>query len=707
MTNSPTDTWAQLSPRYDRAFPHDCRALWRAHLHHSAQMPSRTWPSTRSTPSDRVFYLPLTARAVTPVKTFHTNWPRTFWTFTTQDYSKISTTGDRSTHRRCPSPKRTSTTSSRRTSMPPSTGTWAFHPGPTSPSTFRVTTRSPMTTVPKNFSANTARRVLPNTSSCQCIPNTRTSTRPTHSSSVGDASKQPMARITWSTQDHGSTPPRNPRGPRPTQCLTWTSWPTDHGPCRPSTRTTTTTSCRTFGSQPYPTKPKSTMKPPSNTFGTTTFAGGDVPLWCASPTKADTSHRMPTSFKHWPIVSGKTGPAKTATTTSFIPSPSPMPKPSANSNKSSQTCPRRKCDSEYSRPSTLFPNMPLPASSNSITPSDRPSSPPSSSGKHPASEPASPALTLSSMNSFTPTRTTRSSSSSGQWSSPPSITTSFVATPSAWKWSYPITGPPMSSPASAPKAITYAQLASPTTDHGPTETTRGTRSFDPNNVWSSRPSASPNPWVRWLPRASYTVTDQTCTTSCTSWNGQRPPPMNFSKTWRCTQPTCSRSTTKPPIASPFSTRRSKPSCDMHSHSTTCTGHTGPKRISKPFTIATNRRAPSFTRSTISPKRDLSMTNALSMTGAPTNMKKASHMSFNQRRSPSWWLSLAADSWSPATPRRPCYQPSAPIPPEPTQSDPRCTRAWSQAENPEYTTICPSTEVQPRWWFLLRSDDFEQ
>ena len=42
----------------------------------------------------------------------------------------------------------------------------------------------------------TARSVLPNTSSCQCIPKTRTSTRPTHSFSVGDASKQPMARIT-------------------------------------------------------------------------------------------------------------------------------------------------------------------------------------------------------------------------------------------------------------------------------------------------------------------------------------------------------------------------------------------------------------------------------------------------------------------------------------------------------------------------------
>ena len=54
----------------------------------------------------------------------------------------------------------------------------------------------------------------------------------------------------------------------------------------------------TFGSQPYPTKPKSTMKPPSNTFGTTTFAGGDVPLWRASPTEATTSHRMPISFKH-------------------------------------------------------------------------------------------------------------------------------------------------------------------------------------------------------------------------------------------------------------------------------------------------------------------------------------------------------------------------------------------------------------------------
>ena len=370
-----------------------------------------------------------------------------------------------------------------------------------------------MTTVPKNSSANTARRDLPNTSSCQCIHNTRTSTRPTHSSSVGDASKQPMARITWSTQDHGSTPPRNPRSPRPTQCPTWTSWPTDHGPSRPSTRTTTPTSCRTFGSQPYPTKPRSTMKPPSNISGTTTFAVGDVPPWCASPTKADTSHQMLTSFKPLPIASGKTEPVKTETTTSFIPSPSPMPKPSANSNNSSQTCPRKKCDSECSKHSTSSPNMPLPAFSNSITPSDRPSSTPSSSGKHPASELASLALTLSSMNSSTPTRTTLSSDSFGPWSSLLSTTTSFVATPSAWKWSYPITGPPMSSPASAAKAITYAQLASPTTDHGRTRITRGTRSFDPNNALSSRPSASPNPWARWLPRASSTVTDQTCTTS--------------------------------------------------------------------------------------------------------------------------------------------------------------------------------------------------
>ena len=96
ITNSPTDTWAQLPPRYDRASPHDWRALWRAHLHHSARRPSRTWPSTRSMLSDRVSYLPLTARAVTPAKTFHTNWPRTFWTSTTQDFSKISTTGDNS-----------------------------------------------------------------------------------------------------------------------------------------------------------------------------------------------------------------------------------------------------------------------------------------------------------------------------------------------------------------------------------------------------------------------------------------------------------------------------------------------------------------------------------------------------------------------------------------------------------------------------------
>ena len=300
ILSSPTDTWAQLPPRHDRAIHHDCRALWRAHLHHLAQMPSRTWPSTRSTSSDRVSYLPPTVMAVTPVKTFHTNWPGTFWTSTTQDYSRTSITGDPSIHRRCPSPKQTLTTSSRSTSTSPSTDTWASHPGPISPSISRATTRSPMTTVPNDSSANTARRDLPNTSSCQCTPNIRTATRPTHTSFVGGASKQPMARITWSTQDHGSTPLRNPRNPRPTQCPTWPLWPTDHGPCRPSTRTTTPTSCRTFGSQPFPTKPRSTMKLHSNTSGTTTFAVGDVPPWCASPTKADTSHQMSTSFRPSP-----------------------------------------------------------------------------------------------------------------------------------------------------------------------------------------------------------------------------------------------------------------------------------------------------------------------------------------------------------------------------------------------------------------------
>ena len=278
-------TLAQPPPRRDQDHLCDPQDPWPALLDHLTQQPLRTWSSTRKTQWDRDYFLPPTKTATTMKKIFHTDLPRTFWTYTTLDFYKTSTTGDPYMHRVCHSHKKTLTSCWRDTSTPPTPPTWAFPPGPTFPNTYRAITTLQLPTAPRSSSASIARNVLQNTSRCRCTLNHYIDLNPTPTSFAGDACKPPMARITWSTQDRGWIPQVNPKPLTPAPSPTWTSSPTAHGLSRASTRTTTRTSCPTFGSQQFPMKPWSTKRPRSNTSGTTTFTDGAVLLWFASQTK--------------------------------------------------------------------------------------------------------------------------------------------------------------------------------------------------------------------------------------------------------------------------------------------------------------------------------------------------------------------------------------------------------------------------------------
>ena len=595
-------TLAQPPPRRDQDHLCDPQDQWPALLDHLTQQPLRTWSSTRKTQWDRDYFLPPTKTATTMKKIFHTDLPRTFWTSTTLDFYKTSTTGDPYMHRVCHSHKKTLTSCWRDTSTPPTPPTWAFPPGPTFPNTYRAITTLQLPTAPRSSSASIARNVLQNTSRCRCTLNHYIDLNPTPTSFAGDACKPPMARITWSTQDRGWIPQVNPKPLTPAPSPTWTSSPTAHGLSRASTRTTTRTSCPTFGSQQFPMKPWSTKRPRSNTSGTTTFTDGAVLLWFASQ-KGTTTHQTSIGSNLSPTAFGKIGQAKMGTTINSTPSPNPTPKPSASLKPSSPNCPRKRCESGSYRPSTSSHSTPLPASSSSTMPNARTSSTPSSNGRPPGSKPAWLASTSSSTTSSTPTRTTLSSSNSGPLYSHPSITISCAATPNARRSSYPTIGPPMSNQEPANKDTICAQLASPITDHGQDKTIAAEPSSAQNNAWWSRPNVLHNPLTSWQPRALYTVTDQMSITTFTSWNGQKKLPKDSSTTWRSKQPTSLKSTTRPKTALHSCTTRSRTSSSMPNHgihgpclldSRELAGPPRPKHPSRAEHLSTRKFANSWT-----------------------------------------------------------------------------------------------------------------
>ena len=549
-------TLAQPPPRRDQDHLCDPQDQWPALLDHLTQQPLRTWSSTRKTQWDRDYFLPPTKTATTMKKIFHTDLPRTFWTSTTLDFYKTSTTGDPYMHRVCHSHKKTLTSGWRDTSTPPTPPTWAFPPGPTFPNTYRAITTLQLPTAPRSSSASIARNVLQNTSRCRCTLNHYIDLNPTPTSFAGDACKPPMARITWSTQDRGWIPQVNPKPLTPAPSPTWTSSPTAHGLSRASTRTTTRTSCPTFGSQQFPMKPWSTKRPRSNTSGTTTFTDGAVLLWFASQTKGTTTHQTSIGSNLSPTAFGKIGQAKMGTTINSTPSPNPTPKPSASLKPSSPNCPRKRCEVLHltARHCQLLPARPCPT-------------PEHPQHLHPMGDlqdPSQPDWHRPQAPRLHPLRQERRFPQAILDHCTPIPPSPFPVPQPRMQEGRPI--PPLghqcqtrSPQTTANKDTICAQLASPITDHGQDKTIAAEPSSAQNNAWWSRPNVLHNPLTSWQPRALYTVTDQMSITTFTSWNGQKKLPKDSSTTWRSKQPTSLKSTTRSKTALHSCTTRSRTS----------------------------------------------------------------------------------------------------------------------------------------------------
>ena len=506
----------------------------------------------------------------------------------TRDSSRTSTIGSPSIALNHQPPRKSSTApySATSTMTPPTI--WVWHPGQTSPSTCSTFTMWPTPTQPKRCNVNIAKSGLPNTFWCLCTQSSFIAPMPIPTCFAGDASKQPMAEITWSTLAHGWTQPRNPRMPTWPRSLTSRWYPIDLGLSNPWTKTLTLTLSPLSGFQQSTTKPKHTMRQPSAISGTTNRTVGAVLPWLASiPTNSIL--QMPTNSKTLRVAFGRTDLARTVTTTSSTVSPRPTPRPSDKSNSNFQIFQPKKPGSEYSRPWSSYPNMPRRASFIWKRTNAMISYAPLSNGRPPASIPASGASTPTFTISSILTRMTCSWSSFGQSSCHLSIITSFVAIPIARKWSCHTTGPPTLSQANVPRVITSAQLASPTIVPGPCKIIEATHSYVRNSAWSWRPSANHRTWPASQPKAWFTPIAQTFTTICIWWNGLRTPPMTSSRPSSCRPLISFKPTTRPKTKLLSCTTRSRPNYEMPNLFPIWRGHSGTKTTSQSLRLATSRQ----------------------------------------------------------------------------------------------------------------------
>ena len=220
-------------PRPHERWPHRGHQPWQRPPQPTAQPLSNRWWNSGQIPSDKVYYHLQPLMDHTPMSPMVTALPVRSYTSPTRDSSRTSTIGGPSIALSHQPPRKSLTTHYSVTSTRTPPTIWVWHPAQTLPSTCSIFTMWPTPTPPRSYNANTAKSGLPSTSWCRCTQSSFIAMTPTPTCFAGDASKQPMAVITWSTQVRGSTRPRNPRMPTWPQSLTFRWYPIDRGPSNP------------------------------------------------------------------------------------------------------------------------------------------------------------------------------------------------------------------------------------------------------------------------------------------------------------------------------------------------------------------------------------------------------------------------------------------------------------------------------------------